>query len=625
MKNIKDLEKEIQKHNELYWEKNEPIISDQEYDILIEELKQLNPDSILLKEIPDYVNNYGKPVKHKVPMLSMGKAYSLEEVKKWAEKTDNIFISSVKLDGASCSIVYKNGIIYKASTRGNGLVGDDITENVKEIINVPKKITDLEEIEIRGEVIMPISFFEKNFSETNSNPRNMAAGSLKHKNAKKSAERGLVFYAYNLLKENMNLKTENDKFKYIKSLGFDVVSYRKINKTEVQDAYDFFDENRENFDFEIDGVIFTANNLNVHEELGNTSHHPKYSIAWKFQGESATTILKDIEWSVSRTGQITPVAIVKPVSLSGAVIRRASVHHANFVLSKKLSKDATIEMTRRGMVIPHVERVVVAGSELFYPPKECPICNSRTEMKDDFLYCTKKDCPAVEMGRIEHFVKVCEIDGIGKKLIKQLYEKSLIHYVYDLFFLTKEELCDKLDRIGEKSAQNIIDEINKKRKLPLNVFLRSIGIEELGKKVSSVLAEKYKTIEKIQKLEICDLEKIDGIGPQIAEKVISGLLEFNTLIFYLLSCITIEEEQNVVNNKLNGKSFVFTGALSIMGRKEAQKKVIELGGKAPSSVSKDLNYLVVGGNDFTSSKCRKAEKYGIKIITENIFQEMIGN
>jgi len=628
--NIKQLEAEIQKHNNLYWNENAPIISDQEYDLLVEQLKQLNPNSPVLTEIPE--NNYGTPVTHKIPMLSMDKAYDLKTIKSWAKKmTCKTFVASAKMDGSACSIIYKDGVLIEASTRGNGQVGEDVTENVKQIANVPLTLPNLTSangnrnislksgiVEIRGEVIMPLSVFKK-YKDTNSNPRNMAAGSLKQKDPQVTKERNLKFYAY----KSLTRLNESESFRMLEDMGFTTAPYMLCDEQGFEEAYNYFNGKRDEYDFELDGVIFTIDDIKEQESLGNTSHHPRCSLAWKFQGETSTTKLIDIEWSVSKTGVITPVAIVEPVNLSGAMVTKASIHHANFVKAKGFTKNCIVEMCRRGMVIPHIERVVSAGNGSFEIPAKCPSCGANTEMRSDFLFCTSSDCGDQTIGKIENFIKVCEIDGLGRSLITQLYETGLVSEFSDLYTLTKEKILGNMDRVGDKTAENILSEIDKKRTLPLNVFLRSLNISELGKKMSSLLAKEFETLDKVRSIKVSDIESIDGVGPIISSKIVSGLLESSEIIDNLLKYVTVVDMPKQVIGVLNGKSFVFTGTLSV-DRKEAQKKVIALGGECPSSVGKDLSYLVCGEGADGSSKYKKAEKYGVSIITEDSFWKMIG-
>ena len=624
-----ELEKEISKHNNLYWNQNKPIISDQEYDSLVEALRNLNPDSEVLSEIPS-TSKYGANVKHDIPMLSMGKAYSLEEIKKWAKsiKCDE-FVASVKLDGCSCSIIYDNGKLVQASTRGNGTVGEDVTANVKKIANVPKTILEKRRIEVRGEVVMPLSVFNKYFKNSNSNPRNLAAGSLKQKDPNETAKRGLAFYAYNII-GIPELEQESSKFTTLQYAKITVAPNAFLKTENIETVYNHFIEIRDELDFDIDGVIFMANPIELQNKLGNTSHHPRYAIAWKIAGEMSTTVLEDIEWSISRTGVITPVAILKLVDLSGSMIGRASLHHAGFVKSMNLSKNAVVEVSKRGMVIPQVERVVTDGDYPFEIPTE--VDGHAVYMDGDFLKLKNPgDSEQVDIQKIIHFVTVLEIDGLGEKIISQLYENGMIQSPEDIFDLTVERIVSGADRAGEKTAQNIVNNIDSKREIPLPLFLRSLGIKELGKNVSKILAEKYKTVDNILKIKAEELENIDGIGSTIANHVVNGLKESRNLIDSFLSkniSIEVLKEKKIMDGKLKGKSFLFTGTLETMGRKEAQAIVEENGGRSASSVSKDLNFLVCGGDESNSSKYKKAEKLidggsTLKILSEEEFFEMV--
>lgn len=622
---LDDLVKAYKKHNHLYWVVNKPEISDQDFDLIERKIRQLDPNHPALDKLHHAPIN--SPVKHDPPMLSMNKAYSLDEVEKWAKGTgDTKFMSSPKMDGTACELRYYKGRLVQASTRGTGTKGEDITQNVLRIKNVPKKISYQGTVYIRGEVIMPLSVFNKKFAGSNSNARNLAAGSLKHKDPEESEKRGLVFYAYEVI-GNPALKSEHDEFQFLRDNKFRHVEIHFAEVDDLERIYNLYLDKRDEFDFEIDGVIFTANNVDIQGKLGANSHHPRFAIAWKIQGESSTTTLKDIEWSVSRTGQVTPVAIVEPVQLSGAMVSKASVHHAGFVLSKKLSKGATIEMTRRGGVIPHLERVTKAGSQLFQIPTQ--VDGYDVEMVDDFLYLKEPEKhPVVQVARLTHFCKVIEADGWGDKILAQLYKAGLLKSFSDLYTITGAELMNGIERSGARLVSKLLTEMNKHRELELAVFLRALGIDELGKSISKQLAEEYKTLDRVRQVTRTELEALDGVGEKIAEAVVSGLHKNSSTIDQLLKHVTVKDYQKVVKTgKFSGKSFVFTGTLSHMGRKDAQKLVVSLGGETPSSVSKDLTYLVVGGDDTNSTKYKKATSLNsngssIEIISEDDFVAM---
>ena len=618
---IEELENEIEKHNFLYWKENSPIISDEEYDLIVEELKNKNPDSKLLIKIQDQ-NTYGNPVKHEIPMLSMNKNYDLESMQKWAKGLKSkYFIVSSKMDGTALSIIYQHGDLYQASTRGSGMVGEDVTENVKRIKNVPNNISNKNRIEVRGEVVMPLSVFNARYSDTNSNARNLAAGSLKQKKSEESEKRDLVFYAYNIL--GTDKETEEGKFQYLEEIGFKTVSYKKIEIQDFEKEFDRINNEKFEYDYEIDGVIYCVNDVKTQNKVGNTSHHPRYACAWKIQGEKATTTLKDVIWSVSRNGIATPVAIVEPVELSGAIVSKCTVHHANWVKKLGLKKGCTIEMVRAGGVIPKLLRVTEDKGTPIEVPKE--IDGIPTYMDGDFLKLSEtENHPDVIVGKLKHFVKVLEMDGFGDKIVQGLFENRLVKEFNDFYTIRKDDMITSLDRMGEKTATNLLKEVDKKRKLTLDVFLRSLGIDELGKHVSKVLLKEFKTLNKIMELEPEELNKIDSIGPIIAHKVCQGLKDHKDLMERLLEHIEVIEPEINDSGTLSGKSFVFTGSLTLMGRKEAQKKVKDLGGETPSGVKKDLDYLVCGEDSENTSKRIKAEKYNssganIKIITEKEF------
>ncbi len=636
MKNINELTKQLKYHNDLYWNKSQPEISDTDYDILIEKLRKLDPENSLLNEFTEEIS--GTSVPHRVPMLSMGKAYDITTIIKWANSIncDN-FLISPKMDGAACEIEYNaKGELVRASTRGNGMIGEDVTQAVKLIDNVPQKLSNPIgiPIEVRGEVVMHNDEFEK-WKDQYSNPRNLASGTIKKKNPNKKNKKNILFYAYNVLASE--IKTETEKFNFIGKNGFTHVQTRTVTKNKISETLEEFTKQRDNLKYGIDGLIVMTDDVDVQEKMGCTSHHPRYAIALKYQGESGTTTLNEIEWSVSRTSVLTPVALVKPIKLSGAIISRVSLHHFGFVESKKLTKGCSVLVTRRGEVIPHLEKKVKDnGGSLFEIPKQCPACGSLTIRKDDFLFCSDPDnCSATGTGRIKHFLRVLDIDGFGSTIIQVLYNSGLITSPEHLFMANENEFIecfnnfkkDNQNRMGEKTAKKLVKGINDKRSLTLDVFLRSLGVTELGNHVSKILADKYESLDQILQLSEKDLLAIDTIGPSIAKEVIYGLQDHLDLIVNLLQHVNIEKNTEQISGSFSGKSFVFTGKLTRMGRKEAQVKVKEFGGETPSSVSKTLTYLVYGeGRE--SSKQKKANQYneagaGIKIISEDNFANMI--
>lgn len=631
---VKELEKLIKHHNHLYWDLNKPEISDYDYDILINELKQLNPNSSVLKDLG--VSKQDRIVTHKIPMLSLDKCYDDDDLYSWAEKFKGSIIVMPKMDGVAASICYnEKGELLQASTRGDGVKGEDITANIKMISSVVNKAT-VGPFEIRGEVYMRLSVFS-NFAEQFANPRNLAAGAIKQKDSSRCRNYNLSFMAYDLL--GTDLKTEEEKFSFLAKQGFEVPDYKVVDFETLRTGYDHFALIRNSLDFEIDGVVFKANSIEEQERLGLTSHHPRFSMAYKFQGESGISILEDIEWSVSRSGVITPVAHIEPINLSGAQVSKASLHNAGFLEKLGLLNmpfGAKLVVTRRGGVIPKVECVsehASSGKEIVFPDK-CPSCRGPVRHESDFLYCQQPEtCRDVNVATIGHYCSTLGMLGFGEKFISQAYDREILCDVTDLYLLNKERLC-KMERVGVKLAEKLLKEINEHRKIELATFLRALGIDELGNHTSKILQERCKTIENVMKITADELSSIPSIGHEIANNVVNGLKEKSEFINNLLKEVEIMEEktvEKVEGGSLSGKSFVFTGTLMSFDRKTGQQKVTLLGGQTPSGVGRTLTYLVIGSGteERQSSKRTKAEKYiaegaETKIISEEEFLTLIG-
>lgn len=626
---ISELEAEIQRHNDLYFKENDPEISDEAFDLLVQELKERQPDSeILHRLVSDLSSN--KKVTHLAPMLSLDKCYSLEELMKWIEKTQGDFIITPKMDGVALSIRYdQKGHLALAATRGNGSVGEDVTANVREIRDIPQEIA-MPSLEVRGEVYMRLSIFESMEGEYKS-PRNLAAGAIKQKDPKKTADYALNFAAYEIL--GLDLKSEKEKFDTLKKLGFCPVEYKQIgrNEEELASEYQTYLKKRLDLDYEMDGVVYRCNDTSEHTRLGASQHHPKWAIAYKFQGESGITVLEEVHWSVARTGVITPVAIVAPVFLSGAQVRRISLHNLGMMKKLSLSMGAQVEAVRRGGVIPHLERVVQAGKGLIEIPETCPSCGSPTRIDEDFLYCSEPEtCRHRQEGEIQHFIKVLEIDHLGEKLISQLFDHGLVTRPVQLFFLKEKDLLN-LDRMGEKLAQKILRNIHNAKEVSLVKFLASLGIREFAQASVKLLVKALGTLESIRRAKQEELESIHGIGPIMAAEIVDGLKKKSDEIDDLLKCVHISEKA-IEAGSLGGQSFLFTGKMSSMGRKEAAQKVKDLGGEVLGNPHSDLDVLVVGDEDYqaqrkgtkwlrTESLIAKGAK--TKIVSESEFLALI--
>jgi DNA ligase (NAD+) len=585
----------------------------------------------------------GEAVRHDPPMLSLDKCYDEAELSRWAEKVEGMVMATPKMDGVAAAIRYdERGRLTLAATRGSGVVGENITANIKEIRDVPKTLAreatggaSSGPVEVRGEIYMRLSVFAT-FKERFSNPRNLTAGAIKQKEAGKSAAYNLSFAAYDVL--GSGAATEEAKFAFLEAAGFPPVERVLCAKEKLQAAYESFAARRGEFDFEIDGVVFKANDVAVQGELGATAHHPRHAIAYKFQGDSATTTLCDIEWSVSRTGAITPVALIEPVELSGAMVARASLHNAGFIDKLGLRRGAKVMVTRRGGVIPNVEFVVEPGEEPFEAPTACPSCGAPTARRDDFLFCSAPEqCKEAMVGQISHFVAVCEIEGFGAKSLLDAYDKAILRSPIDLFRVTREQLMS-LDLTKDRKADNLLGQIDAHRELPLAVFLRALGLPELGRNVSEILVREFRALERIRAVTAGELAAIHSIGEVIAEKVVAGLRDAAPLIDELLKHVTVIESEEGADageaeagaRPLSGRSFVFTGGLEAMARAEAQKRVAALGAATPSGVTKDLTYLVCGPEKSgkKSSKQVKAEKLiaageSLKILDETGFLKLL--
>lgn len=625
MDSVKQLEQLIRYHNYAYFVRQKPEISDFEFDQLVERLKALSPESAILYEIGSDLEVGTKKVTHKRPMLSLDKCYDLIEFSKWFEKIQGSILAMPKIDGVACSIQYdQHGNLVLAATRGDGEIGEDITKNILRIQDIPNPISLDYPIEVRGEVYLRLSRFRTHYEDTFSNPRNLAAGALKQKDPHKSAAYELTFFAYDL--DGTDFSTEFEKFEFLSALGFQPMAVSSATTPEqCEQIYRDFAQRRLVLDYEIDGVVFRANQVSEQSRLGVTAHHPKWSIAYKFQGESAQTELIDVEWSLGRTGVITPVAIVEPVWVSGANVSRASLHNLTHFNNFQLTPGAIVELIRRGGVIPHIEQVIeCVGSPLEHPAL-CPSCGKPTVVDGEFLCCPEPErCPDIIASRLIHFCSVLELEGFGEKIIQNLIRAGLLREPADLYQLRLEQLT-QLERMGTVLAKKLLSQVDQKREIPLPVFLTALGFDELGPTIAETLANRFETLEALEQASFEDLTSIFGIGESIAHSIQKGFQAFESEIAALLKVTKITKPQKPVFDSahpLFGKSVVFTGTLTQLDRKEAQKQVRNLGGLTPSSVSSNTDFLVVGDGP-VSSKQKAAQKLGVQVLSEAHFLSML--
>jgi DNA ligase (NAD+) len=613
---IRELEELVRHHNRLYWDKAAPEIPDTEYDQLVLRLRALDSSSPVLLEMGPRERTLGAEFRHSEPMLSLDKCYEGDELAEWAQGFEGDAIATPKFDGIACALHYDaHGRLTVAATRGDGMVGDDITQNALAIRDIPAKIPSRRPLEVRGEIYMRLSVFAKFKAEGMANPRNLTAGAVKLKDRARSAAYGLSFVGYDLLGSDET--TQEAELAKIEALGFPKIDRFVLAKDALMDGVTRFTELRSKLDYEIDGVVFKVNAIKDQRRLGQTAHHPRFALAYKFQGDAGLSTLREVVWSVARTGAITPVAIVEPVTLSGVTVTRASLHNVGFIAKLGLTLNAKVTLVRRGGVIPNVENVSVPGDAEVVIPEACPGCGSPVVRRKDFLFCTTpRTCRGAILGQLGHFVATIDARGFGDAILEQAYDAGLVRAPADFYTLKWQDL-ERLERCGEKLAKKLVAEIDAKRKLPLATFLRALGVSELGKNVSSILASRYRSLPAVLAATEEELAATHGIGETIARNVVSGLVEARPTIDALVGHVTLTEDSSEAGTAfgpLSGKSFVFTGKMLAFSRSEGEKRVRALGGAVLSGVTSGLTYLVIGA-DKTGPKSAK-EKAAEKLIAK---------
>lgn len=617
---IKYLSKKIIKARQSYYN-GQPEVSDKTFDAWYDELKKLAPDHPAVTGVGALPVSEWPKVNHAVPMQSLNKAQNPDDIKDWAIKdcnNESDFIITEKLDGISVSLEYNNGKLIQGSTRGNGAVGEDITPNVIKMKGVKETLNTDFTGYIRGEIVLRISDHKKYFSDY-SNPRNAASGIAKRYDGDGAEHLTVLCYTVN----GKDFKTEEESLLFIKEIGLDVPNYSVVKSIDdvIKEWNEYQKTKRNNLDYDIDGLVVRVNNMTKQIELGDKNHRPKGAIAFKFDAPTAETIITNILVQVGDSGRLTPVALFNKVDLAGAKIQKASLHNFSNIKSLGVDIGATVIVSRRNDVIPYVEEVVKGTGTTFSTPDKCPECNSPTIANGEYVSCSnKKTCPAQVIGRINKWVSELNILEWGEKVLKKLISAGLVTDVADIYRLTEGQLAS-LDRMGDKSAANLIAELNKYRSVSLENLIGGLAIENVATStVKLVISAGYDTLDKIKNLSISKLENINGFGEIKAAAFYYGLQENSDRIQDILDAgVTIK--QKVVGN-LSGKSFCFTGTSS-MPRKELHKLVEEHGGEVKKSVGKGLTYLVSSDPDSNSSKAVAARKNGTKIITEEEFMKMI--
>lgn len=662
MSNTKDriefLRKELTDLNYKYYVLDQSDVSDYEFDQMMNELKQLEKENPELDSPGSPTHRVGgqitkifPTVRHERRMYSLDNSYSFDDIKDWAtrvaksidEKVE--YVCELKYDGLSISILYENGQLVQAVTRGDGFQGDDVTHNVRTIRSVPLHLRGKypQRFYIRGEIIMPKKSLDKLNEERKkeglepyANPRNTASGSLKLQDSEAVAKRGLDCYLYYVLTDERGYSTQWDSLQHAKDMGFKVGNYARLctNLEEVTAFIEHWNTERYHLPFEIDGVVIKVNSISEQEELGYTAKSPRWAIAYKFKAEKVETQLLSVDYQVGRTGAITPVANLKPVLVAGTTVKRASLHNQDFIANMDLRINDMVFVEKGGEIIPKIVDVNYdkrePGTIKLEFIKNCPACGTPLvrEPGEAAHFCpNEKACPPQVMGRMEHFVsrRAMNIDSVGAETVSMLYENGLIKDISDFYTLKKEQLIG-LDRMADKSAQNIIDGIENSKQIPFEKVLYALGIRHIGETMAKKLAKRFKSIEGLQNATLEELENTADVGNKIAISIQEYFAkpEHLALIDRLKKAglhFETEDSQEEISHILEGKTFLFTGKLTAFTREHAEELVEKNGGRSISSVSKNLDYLVVG--EKAGSKLKKAEQLGtVNILDEYQFLDL---
>ncbi len=655
---INELKPKIEYYTRKYYE-DEQVISDFEFDMLMKELKQLEadypelitPDSPTQKVGTSPIKKGFKKVTHRVPLQSLQDVFSFEEVREFDTRMQKLaseynlpldYVVETKIDGLSTALEYKDGIFIRGATRGNGTVGEDVTENLKTVRTIPHKLKEPINITVRGEIFIG----KKEFDELNesrladeeerfANARNAAAGSLRQLDSKITAGRPLDIYIFNIQEiENKEIMTHYEGLKYLQELGFNVNPVRILCKNidEVLEAIKKIGEDRENLSFGIDGAVVKVNNLELREKIGTTFKTPKWAVAYKYPPEKKETKVIDIICQVGRTGAITPMAILDTVNVAGSNISKTTLHNEDFIKEKDIRIGDTVVIQKAGDVIPEIVEVVKSkrtGEEkIFKMPRTCPVCGAQAvrEEGEAVVRCIGIECPAKLYRSIIHFAskEAMDIKGLGDAIIEELIERKLISNISDLYNLTLEDIAT-LKKNGKKFAQNLINSIEESKNRELHRVITSLGIRHVGVKLAKSLAKEYKSMDNLIEASLEELESKQDVGEITAESIYNFFKQEQSidLINKLKQAgvnMTLKQELGT-DNRFEGKVFVLTGSLEKYSRDEASQVIEKLGGKTSSSVSKKTDYVLAGED--AGSKLKKAQELGVKIISEIEFDKMI--
>ena len=652
---IKFLRDELNKLGYNYYVLDNPLVSDFEYDKLYSELKSLeeqNPELITPDSPTQRVGGISAgfdEVKHKYRLYSLDNTYNYEELKKWYDRVTKEcgfpqeLVCELKIDGLAIALAYKDGYFVKGATRGNGIIGEEITQNLKTIKAIPLKLFEDADVEVRGEIYMPKTSFEKlneenlkNGEKPFANPRNAAAGSLRQLDSTITAKRDLSMFTYTAIIERGEIepKTHWDSIQYIKKLGFKINPNIRLVK-DIQGAIDFCKEwetKRFDLDYATDGVVIKVNSLACQREMGFTARAPKWATAFKFPPEEISTELKGIELGVGKTGAVTPVAVLEPVLLAGSVVSRASLHNFDEIKRLDVRIGDRVLIKKAAEIIPKVIKYVDSAEHadlpVYNPPTECPNCHSPLEVREGEvnLYCSNPNCPSVVKAKLEYWVskEAMDIDNIGPSIIEQLYNLDMVKTPLDFYKLSKDDFL-KLDLVKEKSAQNMYDAIQESKNRTFVRFITALSIRHVGKETAELIVGEFPTIDALENASVEDLANIEGVGEKIAQSVYAYFHNNQNLeMVKEFERYGLNFEANAAapkTDELAGKTFVLTGTLSSMTRDEAGEKIKQMGGKTSSSVSKKTSFVVAGEN--AGSKLDKAQNLGVIILNEDEFLKMI--
>lgn len=645
----------LNKYSYDYYVEDNPQISDTEYDTLykqLEKLEQEYPEFILdnspTQRVGDRVLDEFEKVIHKVPMLSLSNTFSIEDLRDFDSRISKLssddsieYICELKIDGLAISINYENGKLVSAATRGDGMVGENVTENIKTIFSIPKTLKIKKSFEVRGEVYLPKKSFEllnKEREENNevlfANPRNAAAGSLRQLDSKITAKRRLSAFIYSVVGDE-NINSQKMALTVAADLGLPVNPNFKLCKTidEVVDYIMYWEEHKQDLPYEIDGIVIKVNSYSLQEEIGSTQKSPRWATAYKFPEEELATKLLDIELSVGRTGIITPVAVLNPINISGSTVSKASLHNKDIIDELDIHIGDMVVVKKAGEIIPKVVRVVeelrLANSEKYIMPNICPSCESKTFTKegDPFTRCLNSDCPEQNIRKIIHFAsrEALNIEGLGDKVVATLYEKGIIKHTIDLFSLDRNKLVE-LERMGDKSVDNLLNAIENSKQSSLDKVIFALGILNVGKKAGKILAEYYKNLTNFSKATVDELLELPDIGLITAESIVDYLSNDNNLRF-INELIEIgmnpqyEIQNKNTDNIFSGKTIVLTGKLVELTRNEAKEYLERFGAKVTGSVTSKTDYVIAG--EKAGSKLAKAEQLGIQVLSEDEFIDIM--